>query len=230
MSASANQAARRGGLQLKVHACPSDIGLQRGEWTSAAWSRVLSNYVVNAGNTNYGQSSIETLPFLGAPFMRGAITPLATITDGLSNTLLMSEKVVILGCIGWGGSYAETQTALGGQMITGYLPPNPQVAEGIGYGRNGNGDCGTVAVMDARYQAAGVIPVPITVTSFNPGGVVLNTYLAARSKHPGGVNASMCDGSAGFVANTIDPAVWRALSTARGAGSGIPQEINPTVN
>jgi len=79
--------------------------------------------------------------------------------------------------------------------------------------------------MDARYRAAGVNPVP-THVSDNP----LDTYLAARSKHPGGVNASMCDGSVGFVANTIDPAVWRALSTSRGAGSGIPQEINPSVN
>jgi prepilin-type processing-associated H-X9-DG protein len=54
--------------------------------------------------------------------------------------------------------------------------------------------------------------------------------ISARSLHPRGLNAAMCDGSVGFVAHAIDPAVWRALSTAQGAGSGIPAEINPSVN
>jgi prepilin-type processing-associated H-X9-DG protein len=210
-SAPVNQTARRGGLQLKVHACPADIGMQKSEWTSANWARVLSNYVVNAGNTNYGQQNVPW-NFLGAPFAGGAITPPATVTDGLSNTLLMSEKVVIRGCIGWAGSYAEIQTALGGQTITGRNPPNSTVADGIGYGIRGNGDCGPQQNMDERYREAGVIPLPMAVA-----GGVYATYLSARSKHRGGVNASMCDGSARFVANSIDPAVWRALTSARGA-------------
>jgi len=35
----------------------------------------------------------------------------------------------------------------------------------------------------------------------------------ARSLHPGGVNVGLCDGSARFVSDTIDLAVWRALAT-----------------
>jgi AraC-like DNA-binding protein len=35
--------------------------------------------------------------------------------------------------------------------------------------------------------------------------------LAARSRHPGGVNACNCDGSTRFVSNDIDIAVWRAV-------------------
>jgi prepilin-type processing-associated H-X9-DG protein len=211
-SASVNSTARRGGLQLKVHACPADIGLQKSEWNSNTWARVLSNYVVNAGNTVYGQNDAG---FLGAPFAGGVITPPATVTDGLSNTLLMSEKVVIRGCIGWAGSYAEIQTALGGQMITGRNPPNPTVADGISYGRNGNGDCGSPTVMDARYMEAGVVPVPLQLGGGSTAAYT--NYLSARSKHRGGVNVSMCDGSVGFVANSINPAVWRALTSARGA-------------
>ena len=38
----------------------------------------------------------------------------------------------------------------------------------------------------------------------------------SRSRHPGGVEAALCDGSARFVADTIDIRVWRALSTMRG--------------
>ncbi len=39
----------------------------------------------------------------------------------------------------------------------------------------------------------------------------------SRSKHPGGVHASRCDGSVQFYVDGIDLTVWRGLSTARGA-------------
>jgi prepilin-type processing-associated H-X9-DG protein len=43
-----------------------------------------------------------------------------------------------------------------------------------------------------------------------------DTY-AARSRHPGGVNVAMADGSVRFVANTIALPTWRALSTIHGS-------------
>jgi prepilin-type processing-associated H-X9-DG protein len=67
------------------------------------------------------------------------------------------------------------------------------------------------AAADALYQQQG-IPLPI-----NLGGSPFATYIAPRSKHAGGVNASMCDGSVRFVENGIDLAVWRAMSTSQGA-------------
>jgi prepilin-type N-terminal cleavage/methylation domain-containing protein len=42
-------------------------------------------------------------------------------------------------------------------------------------------------------------------------------FMAARSNHPQGVNLLLCDGSARFVTNSVDPAVWRAASTIAGA-------------
>ena len=48
-----NASARR--TLLPMHACPSDIGLQRNEFDSPIWARIRTNYVVNAGNTTYGQ-------------------------------------------------------------------------------------------------------------------------------------------------------------------------------
>jgi len=47
-------------------------------------------------------------------------------------------------------------------------------------------------------------------------GAVGQFTLAARSHHSGGVNASRCDGSAEFVSNDVDLAVWRAQSTISG--------------
>ena len=39
---------------------------------------------------------------------------------------------------------------------------------------------------------------------------------AVRSRHPGGVNVCMADGSVHFVQDTIDLALWQALISADG--------------
>lgn len=46
--------------------------------------------------------------------------------------------------------------------------------------------------------------------SFSPG------WVAARSRHPGGVNVALVDGSVRFVSDSIDLGIWRALSTRNG--------------
>jgi prepilin-type processing-associated H-X9-DG protein len=49
------------------------------------------------------------------------------------------------------------------------------------------------------------------------GQVGVNYFKAgARSRHNGGVNAVMCDGSVQFVTDSIDLATWRAASTSQG--------------
>ena len=42
-------------------------------------------------------------------------------------------------------------------------------------------------------------------------------FAGPRSKHLGGVNTSMCDGSVNFVSDDIDITVWRGLATRAGA-------------
>jgi len=39
---------------------------------------------------------------------------------------------------------------------------------------------------------------------------------ASRSRHPGGVQVVMSDGATRFVADSIDLAAWRAVSTTEG--------------
>jgi hypothetical protein len=59
---------------------------------------------------------------------------------------------------------------------------------------------------------------------------------AARSYHPGGVNAGNCDASISFISNDIAIDVWRARSTSAGEevisgdsafGAPLPGGVNP---
>jgi hypothetical protein len=220
---------------LNIHACPSDIGIQRNEWTSSTWARTRTNYVVNAGNNVYGQYDVQVgsnvLRYLGAPFRGGKDTPVSKISDGLSNTLMVSEILVLPelaaneggGAAGWGGPYADTNTALGGQVFTGMNTPNSRAADGI-----------------ARFIPppgpflANNIPVPCQVpgclgVNFVGGARGTNLppelnedrgtrlqWITPRSHHPGGVNASRCDGSADFYSESIEYLVWQALTSASG--------------
>jgi prepilin-type processing-associated H-X9-DG protein len=44
----------------------------------------------------------------------------------------------------------------------------------------------------------------------------LSQNVAARSKHPGGVNSLMADGHVRFIKDTINVTVWQALGTCSG--------------
>jgi prepilin-type N-terminal cleavage/methylation domain-containing protein len=216
-----NNQARR--VYLQLHECPSDIGLQQNEWGSSNWGRYLTNYVVNAGNTNYGQRNMPDAAFLGAPFAGVSKTPLSKIVDGTANTLMMSEVVVLKASMPFGGTYAQTTVSEAGQIFTGYNTPNSQIPDGIGHGRFGALPAATAI---ARFMEQGV-PVPVVA---GPDGDPFPTYIAARSKHRGGVNATRCDGAVGFYSDTIGENVWRALTTAAGGASGLPAEATSISN
>ncbi len=222
---------------LENHRCPSDIGLQRNEWLSDQWARIRSNYVVNAGNSIYGQfnmpydAAIPRFPFLGAPFTHSKPGSLAKITDGTANTLMMSEIRVLPelncqtfpGC--WGGPYSDTNTALGGQTFTGMNPPNSRAQDSIAREIPGpevwiQNDI----PLPCRAPCTAIIGAPGRVPT-TPEFSDMDTrvqWVTARSRHPGGVNASRCDGSGDFYNDNIDEFVWRALCSAAGE-----DRINP---
>jgi prepilin-type N-terminal cleavage/methylation domain-containing protein len=221
---------------LDIHRCPTDIGLQRNEWDSNTWARIRTNYVVNAGNTVYGQYNVNfgsTLIRAGsAPFRGGKETPPAKITDGLSNTLLMSELLVIrelsageaVNGGGWGGPFGDTNTALGGQIFTGLNPPNSGAQDGVARGIPVGGPFMEQGIpypcLVTQTGGCGVSPTSARGVGIHPDEIAhLDTrmqWFTARSKHPGGVNASRCDGSVDFISNDIDQFVWNALSSAAG--------------
>lgn len=186
--------------KIAMFACPSDVGLVENEWHSPTWARLRANYVVNFGNTNYGQRDKADVEFLGAPFVPRNDQPLKRITDGLSKTLMMSEIKVIpnIGS-GWGGPLSDFSTALGGQTFQGWLPPNSPVPDEIAR-----------LILNADVYISNKIPRPV------PASHSYTQVITARSHHSGGVNAANCDGSVQFATNGIDLQVWRSQSSARG--------------
>jgi len=43
------------------------------------------------------------------------------------------------------------------------------------------------------------------------------TMMASRSRHPGGVQSALCDGSTRFISNNTAIGVWRALCSSAGS-------------
>ncbi|HEV2972378.1 MAG TPA: DUF1559 domain-containing protein [Pirellulales bacterium] len=199
---------------ISLYACPDD-GLKRNEWdvtTGQTWERWRGNYAVNFGNTNYGQTTKNTVQFMGAPFSRHRSSRLSDIKDGTSHTLMMAEIVTILelpsqASGSWGGPMSDFTTALGGQTFEGWTTPNSYIPDDVAR-----------LCPPAQYLQNGI------KCSVNTSATELQSF-AARSKHSGGVNASLCDGTVHFFSDTIDLDVWRALSTSNG-GETISSQAN----
>jgi prepilin-type N-terminal cleavage/methylation domain-containing protein len=192
------------GKQLALCTCPSDTVALRGGQTWAGTS--YHNYAANFGNTAVGdgwsdgamrtEASYNGFTFAGAPFRYNNPQRLTDITDGTSNTLLMAEvvqgqRVDLRGFTWWGDAAA---------FVTSLRPndPEPDVLTHPDYcdpnPPNPPADCAGRSTGD---------------------GYALRVF-AARSRHPGGVNVSSCDGSCKFIANGIDPLTWQQLGTSQG--------------
>jgi prepilin-type processing-associated H-X9-DG protein len=117
---------------------------------------------------------------------------LSDCTDGLSSTLAFSEAIK-----GQNGDLRGFTRWQGGSHFEAYQLPNsnqPDVLEQDQFcnGQRPNSPC-------VGVQSSGL-----------PEG------LAARSRHPGGVNVTMCDGAVRFMSDNVNLDTWRFLSTADG--------------
>jgi prepilin-type processing-associated H-X9-DG protein len=166
-------------------------------WLGDTYIRARGNYVVNWGPITVPFTP-PTLPQAIAPFgyldhvsiNKPRQTRFSEISDGLSNTLLMSE------------------------MISPKLDSSKDQRGDINNDRGAN-----------RFMT---INTPNKGTDFMLAGwcdntvempcvqASVNQHYGTRSRHPGGVNASNCDGSVRFVANNVALKAWQAASTMDG--------------
>ena len=112
-----------------------------------------------------------------------------SITDGTTNTLMMSEALLPLSSIDndWRGDVHNDDGHFRFHTIN---TPNSSVADVINN-------------VDEDDQTSPVVTGPAQQN-------------AARSRHTGGVNASSCDGSVRFVSDNISPLIWSRMGTMDG--------------
>ena len=127
-------------------------------------------------------------------FWHASETNFASIIDGTSNTLLFSEAIIRgkQNTGGWGGPGGYWGGATWGSFgFTSYEPPNTNVPDRI------------YACKDTNFPNSPCISVGSTTE--------IETY--ARSYHPGGVMATLCDASVQFIPETINRQTYQALGT-----------------
>jgi prepilin-type N-terminal cleavage/methylation domain-containing protein/prepilin-type processing-associated H-X9-DG protein len=194
--------------RLSVFQCPSDTAAvaKTVGYNGQEYPIVLNNYLVNVGNIDYAQGKDGTfegepagLQFLGAPFSRTKQYRLTDILDGTSNTLMAAE--IRQGQPGTAGDYRGNTWWAEGSGFTTLRTPNST---------------------DPDYISQNCVDTSVNPLNGPCKSVVSNTgdanieVLAARSRHTGGVNVLLCDGSGRFVSNSIDWTTWQALGTAYG--------------
>jgi prepilin-type N-terminal cleavage/methylation domain-containing protein/prepilin-type processing-associated H-X9-DG protein len=185
-----------------LYYCPSDR--PGAMWQGDIYWRSRGNYVINWGNqaVPYNPSDPAQNPGLGiAPFGytdyirrdRPRTVTLPTISDGTSNTMLMSEVIMAAG---------DTDYDIRGDML------------------NDDRPCTQFMTLNTPNSGTDISPFcngtryPANPPCTNVGSQY--AHKAARSKHTGGVNTLFADGSIHFIRSSITLVTWRALGTMNG--------------
>jgi prepilin-type N-terminal cleavage/methylation domain-containing protein/prepilin-type processing-associated H-X9-DG protein len=203
--------------QISAYQCPSDDAAGRvasapsSAYPMGWWSR--SNYVVNMGSDTW-LSNVSTTDgsLTDGPFRLNVAVAIADIKDGTSSTAMVSE--VISGKTkDFVGSAWDTRGMWGWNMVgsssyTHHDTPNSTAGDAMWANSGSDIEC----VADADMPCD------------NTHGANMDQFhVAARSRHPGGVNVTFCDGHVSFVPNVINLNIWRYLG-ARDDGHPTPTD------
>ncbi len=204
--------------RFTTYTCPSDTK-RIVNWPG--WRYPLHNYLACSGNTvnSYGngtgwasfwpleESAEDRVKHQGAVFKgcnSGYWCTLDEISDGTSNTMAISETIQARqpdtgsnsdnrGFIVWGNS----------TLYSAYDPPNSSNPDFV----HDHANCYNEGNPNEPCEGQ------IAVSTAYPRGV---NKLSARSRHTGGVNTGLADGSVQFISDTIALDTWRAVSTTQG--------------
>ncbi len=200
--------------KMSVFQCPSD---ERRTYTlnpnyagpkygNAPFVFTKGNYAVSWGNTGWRQNIAGTfaLQHRASAFGHNMNISMATITDGTSTTVFAAEVLQ-------GAQYDVRgmmwSTVPGGCSFMTRFTPNA-------YNDYLNQRSGGDFLNNAPTLFC--TPEPVRGLNCFPGASDSDAFSGSRSRHPGGVNAMMGDGSVRFVKNTISSQIWIGVNTISG--------------
>ncbi|OWK35048.1 hypothetical protein FRUB_09890 [Fimbriiglobus ruber] len=209
--------------------CPSEISTLQQALSTGANSGT-SNYFLNGGlQTNASNGTVGgafsmylpvpfTAPSSGpVPVIEGWKARIADITDGTSNTAMMSEIK----------RTASTTTGATNILIVQYvtgtfnidpttMPACTGLASGTIFSYLGNEYWRGAVMWTSLYNHT--LPPNSAVRGNCVDTTLTNGHVPARSYHTGGVNVVACDGSVRFVSNSVSPATWSEFGTRASGG------------
>ncbi|MFN5757641.1 MAG: DUF1559 domain-containing protein [Planctomycetia bacterium] len=206
-------------MVVPMFLCPSDRGV------SVADGFGPTNYAACAGSGAGGGTPFQTD---GMCFINSK-TRSAHVTDGLSKTSLMSESILGDGPEAFSDrAFVNNVTTYAFIFSTPLTENRCSRATSWNYtNRRGfswaNGEYRTGLYNHARTPNSSLIDcIGVDMASDVRIQYAGYGWRAARSRHPGGVNVLMADGSGQFVEDGVDAAVWRAVSTRAGGEVAAP--------
>jgi prepilin-type N-terminal cleavage/methylation domain-containing protein len=225
---------------VSLYLCPSDgqkpvFDQTSSERAPSAFATAGANYMFNigSGTATSMQVNYDTQFPTDGLFWYGSRTKFKDITDGSSKTMIVSE--CLLGPGGTAPTAGGTPSGRPGRYYVALSTSTFQNNSNSpgGWLRGGSVVTSRPAECEATNRAWGVM----RGSSWLWGGRVWNCgfdaglvpnaadldcgahgrgWFAARSAHGSGVVVAMADSSVRFVADSIDPSAWRAMSTRAG--------------
>jgi prepilin-type N-terminal cleavage/methylation domain-containing protein/prepilin-type processing-associated H-X9-DG protein len=204
---------------VKLFLCPSDK--MQPVTTGPAYG------VPVLGPTNYafcnGSGSNRGSPWnADGAFVAKRTMHLADIRDGTSNTAMISEST-----LGEGTESASGAAPAPLSTVYAYLSGKPLSESACASATLWNVEklrgfmwaSGEIRCASYNHYLPPNAPQADCITFETRPGPTRYTAMGwrtARSRHNGGVNLALCDGSVRFIADSIDLVVWRALATRAG--------------
>jgi prepilin-type N-terminal cleavage/methylation domain-containing protein/prepilin-type processing-associated H-X9-DG protein len=191
--------------QVALFVCPTDGAPPPAVGTGP------TNYTFCSGDGSNGGDATNA----DGAFILGYAQSIATLTDGSSQTAAASEQ--LLGIAGPYSQPSPTPIPYPWYRAMARLAAAPLTDAGCATASDGWLLNRGSSWWDGNYQNAlynHYLPPnagrPDCIVYHNPG------WKAARSFHPGGVNALYCDGHVAFVKSSVNLGVWQAIATRAG--------------
>jgi prepilin-type N-terminal cleavage/methylation domain-containing protein/prepilin-type processing-associated H-X9-DG protein len=202
------------GTPIKTYICPSDPNVG-----NVPPGEAVTNYRVNEGSSIFygvpGYTLPPAVPQPNGPFFINKTYRIADITDGTSNTALISEKMI--------GDFSNGIATEQTDMFGIFAVPTSQ--------DDAIAQCQAIVWGDLSNQIQSTSGGPWLLgsrgaTTYDHSAPpfahsclfpTVGCYTSPpNSAHTGGMNVALCDGSVRFVARNIALPTWQALGTRNG--------------